>query len=73
MVKTILLTFVSTYGLHLVYPLVNIIFATYLLICKDEQIHFFMQPKCTEKLRLFPNLLVQELFHFPKKLYKVSV
>ena len=37
-----LLTFVSTYGLHLVYPLVSIIFATYLLICRDEQIHFFM-------------------------------
>ena len=38
-----LLTFVSKYGLHHVYPLVNIIFDTYLLICKDEQIHFFMQ------------------------------
>ena len=47
-----LLTFVSKYGLHHVYPLVNIIFDTYLLICKDEQIHFFMQwyEKHTEKL-----------------------
>ena len=35
--------YIRTYGLHHVYPLVNIIFATYLLICKDEQIHFFMQ------------------------------
>ena len=39
----LLMTFASTYGLRHVYPLVTIIFATYLLICKDEQIHFFMQ------------------------------
>ena len=44
-----LLTFVSTYGLYLVYPLVNVIFAAYLLICKDEQIHFFMQCKSNPK------------------------
>ena len=52
-----LLTFVSKYGLHHVYPLVNIIFDTYLLICKDEQIHFFMQ--CGEW-----NTLVDVFFFF---------
>ena len=61
-----LLTFVSKYGLHHVYPLVNIIFDTYLLICKDEQIHFFMQCWC---IRLCPGDARPEIFAFVEQSY----
>ena len=65
-----LLTFVSTYGLYLVYPLVNVIFAAYLLICKDEQIHFFMQCKSNPKPKKVITKIKQKETKITKKRYK---